>query len=112
MSDIKLGIPPSQRKGNQWYLRHGRNIMELDALLSLQPSKTVSYFKIEYKSRGGSRTEIKYCKTLGNGYMIFVDAANMKIGIVQGFGYDRGITGSNKKEYTTAFRKVLKILSQ
>lgn len=107
-----IGIPPSQRKDNQWYKRGNNNILELSELQKLPKAKAVSYMKVMYGSRGGSKLEIQYWKTLDNGYMIYVDVANMRIGIVLGLSANRGIIGSNKREYDKAFKQVSEFLKQ
>lgn len=111
MSKVILGTPPSQMKGAQWYLRKG-NIMTLDKLGKMPPAKSVSYLKVTYASRGGSKVEIQYWKTLSNGYMIYVDCANMKIGVVLGLNANRGIEASTKREFDKNFNSVLKFLKQ
>lgn len=111
-SKIKLGVPPSQMKGNQWYLRKSDNIMTEEKLIAaFSGVKAISYFKVIYHSRGGMRQEIQYWKTLANGYMIFVDMCNMKMGIVQGIGTNRGIQGSTKGEFNRKFKALVKLLS-
>jgi hypothetical protein len=111
-SKIKFGVPPSQMKGAQWYLRKGDNIMTEEKLIAaFSGVKAISYFKVLYRSRGGVRNEIQYWKTLANGYMIFVDMCNMKMGIVQGIGMNRGIEGSTKAEFNKKFKLLVKLLS-
>jgi hypothetical protein len=109
---IIVGKPPSQQKGNQWYLRKEKGIMNFENLMKEFPKQTViSYLKIIKGIRGGQQLT-QYWKTLSNGYMVYVDTLNMKIGIVQGLSANFGIMGSSKKEFDTNFKKVLKLLQQ
>jgi hypothetical protein len=104
---IIVGKPPSQMNGPYWR-KDTDNVTE--QLKKLPKATAVAYFKVIKRSRGGSKLDIQYWKTLANGYMIFVDVGNCKIGVVQGFSGNTGITGATKKEYQAAFNKVLSLL--
>lgn len=105
---IIIGETPSQKNGPYWR-EHTDNVTE--QILKLPRSKAISYLRVTHGSRGGAKLERQFWKTLANGYMVFVDETNCRIGIVQGFGANRGILGSNKKEFDAAFKKVLKALN-
>jgi len=110
---IQLGIPPSQRPENRWYNLHGKRRIEIDTLItSLPKERVISYFKLEFKTGGGqNRQHEQYVKTLSNGYMVYVDVAQCKMGILQGFPAGRRIEASNRREFNSAFKKILKIVS-
>lgn len=109
---IIIGKPPSQRKGNQWYLRKG-NIMTIEKLLKeFDKSKPVSYIKVYHASRGGMEVTVQYWKTLDNGYMMCVDHTSMSIKIVRGFSGMYGFIGSSKKEFDKAYDQLMKILKK
>lgn len=109
---IIVGQVPSQMKGNKWYQGNDKNIMELESLLLGFKNQTpVSYFKIEYGSHASRKQNLQFWKTISNGYMVYVDVTNMKMGIVQGFGVNRKVMGSSKKEFNEHFNKILKLLS-
>lgn len=104
---IIVGKPPSQMNGPYWR-KDTDNVTE--QIAKLPKAKAISYFKVIKRVHGGSKTDIQFWKTLSNGYMVFVDVANCKIGIVQGFSGNTGFMGATKKEYDSAFKKVLKYL--
>jgi hypothetical protein len=104
---IIVGKPPSQMNGPYWR-KDTDNVTE--EIAKLPKAKAVSYFKVIRRVRGGSKTDIQFWKTLSNGYMVFVDVGNCKMGIVQGFSGNTGFMGATKEEYTEAFNKVLKLL--
>lgn len=108
---IQIGKPPSQMKGNHWYERKGP-MMKFDSMIKDFPKqRAVSYFTISYRSHGGAKYNIQYWKTLSNGFMIYVDIANMKMGIVQGLTPNRIISGCTKREFDSNFNKMVKMLS-
>lgn len=104
---IIVGKPPSQINGPYWR-KNTDNVTEV--ISKLTKAKAVSYFKVIKRSHGGSKTDIQFWKTLSNGYMVFVDVGNCKMGVVQGFSGNTGFLGATKAEFTTAFKKVLKCL--
>lgn len=107
---LNIGIIPSQENGPYWKTNGAENITAI--LEGMEPVKATSYLKVEYRSHGGSKTEIQYWKTLQNGYMIYVDITNCRLGIVQGIGTNRGISGATKQEFDRAFQRVLDVLTK
>ena len=109
---IILGVPSSQQEGNEWYRRGNENITDVNKLLlRMSGAKTVSFFKVSYYSRGGSRLVTQYWRTANNGYMICVDESICKINIVLGMPSVRSLEACTKRDYQRAFNKVLKVLS-
>lgn len=106
---VVVGKPPSQLNGPYWR-KDTDNVTS--QIAKLPKAKAVSYLKVIRHSRGGSKTDIQYWKTLSNGYMIYVDVTNCKIGIVQGLGGNTRFDGSTKKEFNDNFNKVYKLLNQ
>lgn len=104
---IIVGKPPSQMNGPYWR-KNTDNVTE--QIAKLPKAKAISYFKVFKGSHGGAKIDIQFWKTLNNGYMVFVDVTNCKIGIVQGFSGNTGFSGSTKTEFNAAFKKVLKQL--
>jgi hypothetical protein len=101
---IIVGKPPSQINGPYWR-KDTDNVTE--QISKLPRPTVVSYMKVIRKVRGGTKTDIQFWKTLSNGYMVYVDVTNCKIGVVQGLSGNTGFMGATKKEYNTAFNKVL-----
>src|SRR3954471_3291580 len=89
-----VGRTPSQMNGPYWRKKTDNVTTEL---LKLPKSKAVSYLKVHRRSRGGSKLDIQFWKTLANGYMIYVDVTNCKVGIIQGLGGNTMFDGSTKK---------------
>jgi len=104
---IIVGKPPSQMNGPYWR-KATDNVTE--EILKLPKAKVVSYFKVRQRTRGGAKLDIRFWKTLSNGYMVFVDETNCRIGIVQGFSGFYAIEGSNKREFERAHKKVMRVL--
>ena len=94
-----------------WYARKGNATDLAHAMKFAGKPKAVSYFKVNQRTRGGSKLEEIYYKTLCNGYMVYVDVANIKIGVVQGMGSFYAITGSAKQEFVKAQKQVLQFLT-
>lgn len=104
---IVIGKTPAQQNGPYWRTRRGNVTEEMG---KLPKAKAISYLKCIRGSNGGSKLDISYWKTLSNGYMVFVNTTDCKIGIVQGFGGNTQIQGATKKEFDDNFKKVLKLL--
>lgn len=104
---IVIGKPPSQQNGPYWRTKKGNVTEQMEGL---PKPKIVSYLKCIRGSHGGSKLDISYWKTLSNGYMVFVNTTDCKIGVVQGFGGNTQLQGATKKEFDTHFKKVLKLL--
>lgn len=108
--NIITGIPPSQQKGNRWYERGG-NVVDIEKMAT-ENLKTVSYFKTERMTRGGYHFEVIFYKTLSNGYMVAVDLSKCRISIsLSNLPVACTIKGSNKREFESAKRKVMKIVN-
>lgn len=101
---VIVGKPPSQMNGPYWR-KDTDNVT--DEISKLPKAKVVSYMKVIRRVRGGTKTDIQFWKTLSNGYMVYVDVTNCKIGVVQGFSGNTGFMGATKGEYNAAFKKVL-----
>lgn len=108
--NIVIGVPPSQRKGNQWYKRDG-NVLDIEKLAT-ENLKTISYFKTERMTRGGYHFEEVFYKTLSNGYMVAVDISKIRISVsLSNLPVACTIKGSNKREFENAKKKVMKIVN-
>jgi hypothetical protein len=96
---------------DSWYKRSG-TATDINHFLKQPPSKSVSFFKVYRKTRGGSAVMEQYWKTLDNGYMIFVDLGSMKMGIVQGMPSAAKFSSCSKKDFLSAQNKLIQALTR
>lgn len=102
----------SSAMNERWYYREGTatSLEHFLGLMKKTPPKAISYFKVYRKLRGGSALIEQYWKTFDNGYMVYFDLGQMKMGIVQGLPTQYTFAACTKREYMAAQKKLMSAL--
>ncbi len=93
--------------GHRWYKKEKYNY-EAYGLLK---GKVTGYFKTEAGRYGGNRRIFIYHKVHETGFMVSVNETMCKIGVNQAISTPHKFQSSNKREYDSAFKKVMKIIN-